>query len=298
MPENVTPKDQTNDVEDLQEPKQDAPTIATDVPQESNVTPDPDPEGSEPDGHDTTPKPHPLAPGGDRFQQIYARWKHAEERNQSLESRILSLEQSLRQPTQTPASPVYTDEQLETMIINGQITRGQADGYRAKQTKDALKAELKAELDKELAESRMSNGLVTEFNKYVANIPSIATVGSPERMRVDTEFDWLVSVYGLDPQKLAPIDRQRLALNAVRNVFGPSTERKPQQQVNNGTHQGSFGGNPPMKKPNADQKILDGLTPKEVEHYKKLMKVGKYPGGWKDVVAEIKYVPGPRLAHG
>ncbi|MCI0555699.1 MAG: hypothetical protein L0287_32535 [Anaerolineae bacterium] len=256
----------------------------------------PEPEGSEPD---TTPKPHPLSPGGDRFQQIYARWKHAEERNQNLEARLLSLEESLRQKPTQPQTPVYTDEQLETMIINGQITRGQADGYRAKQTKETLKAELKAELDKELAEARVSNTLVTEFNKYVTSIPSIATAGSPERVRVDTEFDWLVSVYGLDPQKLAPVDRQRLALNAVRNVFGPiSMERSTQQHVNNGTHQGSFGGNPPMKKPNPDQKILNDLTPKEVEHYKKLMKVGKYPGGWKDVVAEIKYVPGPRLTHG
>ena len=42
--------------------------------------------------------------------------------------------------------------------------------------------------------------------------------------------------------------------------------------------------------PNPDQALLDKLTQREVAHYNKMIKSGQYKG-WKDVVAELKFVP-------
>jgi hypothetical protein len=112
-------------------------------------------------------------------------------------------------------------------------------------------------------------------------------------VKLDTEFDWLVSVQGLDAATMPDDKRKALQLTALRNVYGPIeslTKRSVQPKVER--TEGLPGGIPPRQgSANPDQAILDKLTVSEVAHYNKMMRGGRYPGGWKDVVAEIKYVP-------
>jgi hypothetical protein len=81
---------------------------------------------------------------------------------------------------------------------------------------------------------------------------------------------------------------------ALRNVYGPIDSLTKRSNPKVETHQGLPGGSPPSKSANPDQKLLDNLTKEEVTHYKRMMERGRYQGGWKDVVAELKFTPPKR----
>jgi hypothetical protein len=121
-------------------------------------------------------------------------------------------------------------------------------------------------------------------------------VGTPERAKLEAEFEWLASVQGLDADTMTADKRKSLQLTSLRNVYGPIeslTKRSAQPRVE--TSQGLPGGIPPRQgSSNPDQKILDNLTKEQVTHYKRMMDRGRYQGGWKDVVTELKFEPPKR----
>ena len=246
-------------------------------------------------------KPHPLEPGGIRFNQIYARAKSAEEELEiEREKRIRAETERDLAKSSPPSAPAttatkeYTDDELIAMLASGQATQAQVDSYKEDRLEQRVTKKLEARLDGRQRDESRSVKLSVDFNEYMKAIPNIGVQGTEERKAVDAEFDWLVETHGANPTRLTPLDRQSLALNAVRNVFGPlgSLRQRTTPPVGE-IHRGSIGGVQPLTKPNPDQTLLDALKPEEVAHYEKMMRAGRYTNGWADVVEELKFTPPP-----
>ena len=274
--------------------------IAPIVPVEPPVAPEPEPIVEDLELEDLTPptpSAHPLAPGGKRFEQVYAQSKQAQrdlaeerERRIAAEAKLTLLE-----PKAAPSEKEYNWDELEAMIAQGQITRGQAYAHRESVANKKTRDDLRQEFKKDTEDATRVNALSQGIYSYVAAVPDINNRESAVRIRVDREFDWLVDVQGRDQSKLSSADRKALELTALRNVLGPvETLAKRVATPNVETHQGSIGGSRPDIKVNPDQKLLDALTPREIAHYQRMFTLGKYPAKWKDVVAELKFVPPTR----
>ncbi|MGH9429086.1 MAG: hypothetical protein ACRD2L_22620 [Terriglobia bacterium] len=274
------------------------PPVAPEPPIAEPQTPPSTPDGTP---EDVTPPQHPLAPGGVRFEQIYARMKRAEaelalEKEAKLRAEI---ERDVMLRTQTaPAQPerTYSNAELEAMIASGQATREAVDDYREKQMEKHVLEKVQRESEESRVTADRLSKANTSLNQYVVAIPNLAVEGTPERTSLNAEFDWLCNLHGVAPAKLSQVEKQNLLLNAARNVFGSvntigtrSTPPRVEPQM------GSIGGTPPRRTANPDQAVLDALTPEQVTHYTKMMKTGRYPGGWKEVVEEIRYIP-PRAS--
>jgi hypothetical protein len=243
--------------------------------------------------------PNPLSPGGVRFEQVYARSKQAEralaaerEKSIALEARLTALETK----TTTKADEEYTPAQLEAFIAQNQITRADATEYIQKQTLKKAVETAKQEIQQEFVATDRISKLNQGVAAYLEAIPAIKDVNSADRIRLEEEYEWLASVEGVDATKLKPVEKQALQLKALRSVFGSLDNVKKRTTVttNVETQQELPGGNPPPRNPNPDQALINALKPHEVAHYKKMMAAGRYVGGWKDVVAELKFDPNNR----
>ena len=238
-------------------------------------------------------KPHPLDPDGDRFKQVWARAKAAEakaaqveaEARQEREQRI-RMEERLRakEEAQAPATPTYSWEQLQAAVDNGTITFAKALEIRDEQLYSKWKHEQKAEQTQQQVLSSVS----TEMNEYKKLVPNATLPGTDERQKVEREYGYLVQRLG-QPQTEA--QRLSLELAAARAAFGDLDTLKTKSQL----AAKPLGREPFMdtssaqKKPNDVKKdFRAGLSAREVQHYERLMRNGRYPGGWDDVKAEYE----------
>jgi hypothetical protein len=171
---------------------------------------------------------HPLAPGGDRFKEVWARAKRAEEEREALKERLHQAElerarlegerkaaEEARQH-QKQAEPEYSWPQLRQMIANGQITEDAAYDYKEKMQKkreEARDRELDAKLAQLMVKDKVAaiNGTI---ERYKTALPSLMQPGSPERQKYEAEYRYLVQELG-DAPTLAT------ELKAVRAAFGP-----------------------------------------------------------------------------
>jgi hypothetical protein len=243
---------------------------------------------------------HPLKPGGVRFEQVYAQSKQSKrdllvERERRVRAETL-LEAALagKQPaTTTPEFQEYSWSELDKMITTGQITRADAEAHREEVITRKISGRLKSDLTRDTTIATRTNALTVGVNEYLAVLPTLTDVNSLERKKVDREFDWLASVQGVDTTNIDEPTRKALQLNALRNAFGSIeslTKRTSPSRVD--PSEGLPGGTRPRPSNNPDQKLIDALTPREVEHYKKCFQNGnRYPNKWKDVVEELKFDP-------
>lgn len=244
------------------------------------------------------PKVHPLQPGGIRFEQVYAKSKQAErdlvkerELRIAAEAKLEALGSTKPQTVQAEEDIEYDWNQLEQFIVQGRITRADAEAHREKVITKRLAKTIKGDFTKETQTAGRSQALSASITEYVKAVPAILTEGTVERERLDQEFEWLASVQGLDSSKMDDISRKALQLTALRNVHGPidSLNKRSAAQLKTETHQGLPGGARPQPSNNPDQSLLDGLSKAQVAHYNKMFRAGRYPGGWKEVVAELKF---------
>jgi hypothetical protein len=238
-------------------------------------------------------KVHPLQPGGKRFEQVYAESKQNKRELDAERERRIAAEAQLavfQKPTLPTTEPEYSWQQLEEFIAQGRITRADAEAHREEVNIRKLSSKIKQDFTQETAIANKSQALSASIANYVAAAPAALVVGSPERERLDQEFDWLVSVSGNDANNLTDLQRKVLQVTALRNVYGPIDSLvKRTTQTTPASQQGLPGGTPPRRQQNPDQALLDGLTKQQIEHYKRMFESGRYPGKWKDVVTELKW---------
>ncbi len=283
---------------DLHAPLEPAPDQVIEEPVAAPVEPVTEEAPPEPpvEGEDT--HVHPLAPGGDRFRQVWARAKKAEaERQVEREARIRAEAErdALRQATQPkPATSerVYTWAELQRAIDEQKITLAEAMEYREKYLSKQFE-ERESKLRTELTSARDETNKVAvmdqELGRYLKVVPEINQPGSQHREALEREFAYQCELHGYaDPAALTT--RQRLAMNlsAVRAVLGPieTLERKSTMAPTRSTHQETTAGTSRPTTPGKD--LLSALSADEKAHYTKMIDLGRYKD-WSEVKTELEW---------
>ena len=225
-----------------------------------------------------------------RFDQVYARGKQAERDlcSRTRKRAAEAVEALSTRPTKPETgNEEYSWSQLNEFIAAGRITLADAQAHREGVLRKQLLKEAKAELKQDVSVTDRLNVLNRGFYEYVTAVPSLTNPTSPERLRVEEEFNWLVDVQGVDLGGRRVIKRKTLELTALRTVYGSVEALKkrstpvPALQ----THQGISGGIPPERKPNPDQDLLNKLDNRQREYYRSRLE--RFAFG--DVVDELKF---------
>lgn len=256
---------------------------------------------TEPSPEPVTPEPqavHPLSPGGVRFEKVYARGKQAE-RDLVLErEKRIAAEAKLEALSTRPASnPVagneeYSWAQLNEFIAAGRLTLADAQAYREDILRKNVLSEARTVLKKEMTQTDRLNILNRNLSEYVTAVPALTNPSSPERLRVEDEFNWIVEAQGVELEKLSAADRKALELTALRTVYGSTDVLKKRSTVVTAqeTHQGIPGGTAVVRKPNPDQELINKLDNRKREYYRSKIATGMYKD-WAEVVTELKFDP-------
>src|SRR3990167_2360910 len=124
-------------------------------------------------------RPHPLEPGGERYEQVWARMRQAERDAEEARMRADTAERKVAQPP-APAVTFYTPDQLQAAVDQGRITATQASAQLALQAKEQAKTELRGELQYETRRTEAAR----EVDQFIAKKPSLMDSGSDEFRRV------------------------------------------------------------------------------------------------------------------
>ena len=228
------------------------------------------------------PEKHPLEPGGARFKEVYARAKTAEAKMQEeREGRIRAETEAavLREARST--QPAKADEkeltwtELKQMIADSRISEADALDYREKLVEKRTAAKVEASITSRLTSQDRLNRVASEIERYKDAIPDVNKLGTDERAKFDTEFRYQVDVVGLDPKSTAT------QLTALRAVYG-SPDKAVQYAKAHAkaapaaeSYAETSGGGPAV--PATPKKAFrDALTPREQEHYDRMIKHGRY----------------------
>lgn len=241
-----------------------------------------------------TPEPvkvHPLSPNGVRFEQVYAQSKQLKRENDAKAQEIERLKAEL-EAKKTPESngeTEYSWAQLNEFIAAGRMTLADAQAYRESLLEKKLVAKAQATFQKEASTKDRLNILNSGIAAYAAAIPSLRTETSPERLRVEEEFNWLLDAQGVSLDALSLPNRRALELTALRTVYGSVESLQRRNSVASTTTQQELpGGNPPQRKPNPGQDVLNKLDNRQREYYRSRIQSGMY-SGWNEVVAELTF---------
>lgn len=228
-------------------------------------------------------KAHPLSPEGDRFKQVWARAKSAEEKADELREQLqrereerIRLEERTKVHEEKKQEQVYTWAQLEDGIAQGTITRAWANEYREKVVKEQAKKEALEEARREFSRANQGSSVDSELNRYVKANPDIMKHGSEVRQRVEREYAYLVRMGSPDTLS-TQLAATRAALGDIEAVEKAAKQRPANTETFMETHT-------PSKK-NAPAKSFEETLSADVkDHYRKMMKGGAIKmNDWKTV---------------
>ena len=251
-------------------------------------------ETTSPEANDVK-KPGPLEPGGDRFKQVWARAKSAEDRERRIQEELqreredrIRMEERLKaleEKKQEQNEPEFSWDQLETFIAEGRITRQQAQEHRDQVLKKSIKKELENKWESLTENKSRESLIVQELDRYKALVPSVMQPGSAERQRYEREYQYLT-------QKLNYPQTYATQLAAVRAALGDVQELERTIQAKRSVSKETFeenssSTNKPQKN---DKDPLKSLTPRQHDHYSNMIKRGVYRG-WDEVKEELLWEP-------
>lgn len=246
-------------------------------------------------------KPHPLEPEGERFKQVWARAKAAEEREKRVEAELqrereerIRYEERLKAAEATTATTAkekaYNWQQLEDFIANGQMTRAQANEYRETVLKQEAAAEAERRVAAQLTATRRVERIQTDLDKYKALIPNVITPGTPERERVSQEYRYMVDVLGMPNTVATELAAARAAFGELSALERSKAAAASTRENREGTMDTTTAGSPASTK----EDPLKKLTPREHEHYTNMIKKGRYKD-WGAVRDELSWERGKKV---
>jgi hypothetical protein len=109
--------------------------------------------------------------------------------------------------------------------------------------------------------------------------------GTPEREKVAQEYRYMTTVLGM-PEGVAT------ELAASRAAFGDADALERTRSANTATRENretTMETTSPGKSATPAKDPITQLTPREREHYERMIKKGRYPKGWEDVRAELSW---------
>lgn len=233
-------------------------------------------------------KKHPLEPGGDRFNQVWARSKKAEDEARSLREELqrereerIRLEERQRAKDEQTQEKEMTWAELEAGIEQGRWSRDQAHEYKDKMAERRLERKLQQKHQQESINSKF----LTELEQYKAHIPDVMTSGSESRQKYERELGYMVRQLGMP-------DNFATQVAAARAAFGDlDTVKSRKVAKETVTSKESFQETHTPSRNKVDTKdFASTLQPHEKAHYEKMMRAGHYKD-WKEVEDERNYKP-------
>ena len=244
-------------------------------------------------------KKHPLEPGGERFNQVYARAKAAEARMQEERDARIAAEAEARVLRENRDKPVLPKEEkelswseLKQMVSDQKLSEAEALEYREKVTANKAVKAAEERITSKLSQQSRDQRIDSEIGKYKDAIPDVNVVGTDERKKFDAEFRYQVEFAGMDPKSLTT------QLAALRAVYGPPERAAQYAKANKGKGanaaesyaETSGGGAAVNQQPAKTWK--DKLAPHETAHYERMIAHGRYGDpatAWDRIKDEIDF---------
>jgi hypothetical protein len=240
-------------------------------------------------------EPHPLEPGGKRFNEVYARAKAAEGKLQAEREERIRLEERLK--AQQDVAQVKADatkpaehswETLESWIAEGKLSRAQAMAYREGIIEERSIAKATAKLDAQLKETQRTTTVTGELERYKQALPAITQPGTPERVKVETQYSYLINTLGHQPGLATELLASKLAFGDAEILEKQRTTQRAtadQHEVMMETHSTTRPAETTAKDKHDPVAKLDA---RQREHYERMIKAGRY-NDWGEVRKELAW---------
>lgn len=151
--------------------------------------------------------PHPLEAGGVRFNEVYANWRAAEARAQTLQA---ELERRAPVPPAAPAPKVWTETELQALVDQSRITPAQMASQLAMQTAAASEQRILQRIEQQ----EVVRSATAEVEGYLTKIPALADQTSPQFHDVSRAAREISRDMNL------PVTDPRVQKQALRSTFG------------------------------------------------------------------------------
>lgn len=179
---------------------------------------------------------------------------------------------------------VYTKAELKAGVDGGQITQEQADDIWDTQREAQITARAETVALETVTRQATKERIDADLKAYKRLKPDIMDKGSETREKIREEYQYLAGIG--KPQDEAT------ELAAIRAVLGPlaKLEKAASASRSQESHEetgGGGGGERP--KGGSSKKLVDHLKGDAKEWFERGIKQGRYPKGWDDVEAELKF---------
>jgi hypothetical protein len=218
--------------------------------------------------------------------QFLAALKSAEQKREQEAAMLRGEIEQLRAAVQGTDSTVKkppTRAELQTLVESGDITQVQADQAWEKQVREEARREGAAAADRVMREQKHMDLIHAELSGYKALVPQVWEPGTEERLKVEKEFNHLVS--------LGQPKTQETEAAALRAAFGDLDTLRAATSSRPGpadTHSETGGGQRPSGGGGGDG--VKGLTAAQRDYYEAGIKAGRYEN-WAAVKAELEFKP-------
>jgi len=197
-----------------------------------------------------------------------------------LRGQVQGLTESMRS---APAPTQLSAAEVTAKVNNGEMTETEAQTLLMNQQLGDFKRDIVQEVRQATADERRTALVQGQIEAYKTKIPNVMVDGSPERARVVTEYNYLVSSLGHKPNN----DTELLAMRAVYGSAESIAAKANGTPEHHQESSGSGGGDE-----NQGGSSTDGapahLSPAEKTYYADMIQKGMYPD-WKAVSAELAF---------
>lgn len=234
-----------------------------------------------------------------RFQEVVAEKNSAQDELAKEREARIRLEERLNssRPVDKPVDKELTRVELRALIERGDITQEQADSYMDAQIEKRAVDKARASVEATMATQSRLSSVSSQLGEYAKLVPNAAVRGTPERLAAERAYVEVVERLGPPKGK-----EQELAyeLTALERVFGTVTNLKragdkraahePFADTTTAAPPGVKTGDNRGSGVSVDERAVRAkLNARQAEHYDKMIKAGRYRGGWKEVGEELSY---------
>lgn len=208
------------------------------------------------------PDPRDVALG-----EAIARAQAAETRAEKVEQRLDEIQRG----GGSDAPKTYTRAELQAAVDAGHISDEQMQAQLDTQRDRELEERVTKRVTTQVRTEDRTRALNEQLAAYKAAHPDIATPGTDDRNRLQTEYTYLVSELGMEPGLPTEIA-------ACRNVFGDARPARERTRAVRETHveTGGGGGRSRQRGGGSEGGVFDGIPPKIENHYRDMVDKGYY----------------------
>jgi hypothetical protein len=225
-----------------------------------------------------------------KTSQLIAAIKSATETAEAKSAaQIQALERQVKELAADKAKPapdkVVTKEELRSLVQSGDLTQAQMDDLWEKQIIKAATAAATKQVSETVAAGSINAKINEKMAEYKTLVPDGWKPGSADYGKIETAYNELVAD-GSPPTIATELAALRMVYGSIESLRIAKTARKGSAD----SHVETNGSGRADDDSSGDEKGMPkGLSAAQKKHYQKGIDQGRYPGGWADVKAELKF---------